>query len=168
MASPDNTEADSLSIWLGGMLDLYLEALELGRLFGSRVAFRLSADDSPEPDLAIVLKHRLHLVRRGFVNGRPDVAIEIVSPESVERDYVQKRELYQSVRVPEYWIVDEMQEKVALLRLGSDGKYREAQPRKGVLRSRVLQGFWLRPQWLWQSPRPKKTTILAQILGHHS
>jgi hypothetical protein len=45
------------------------------------------------------------------------------------------------------------------------GAYREVKPRKGVLHSQALPGFWLRPGWLWQQPRPKKTLVLAQILG---
>src|SRR5581483_9092524 len=120
--------------------------------------------ESPEPALAVVLKNRLHLVRRGPVAGRPNLAIEIVSPDSVERDYVKKRRQYQKAGVPEYWIVDEAEEKVTLLRLGVDGKYREARPRSGVLHSRVLPGFWLRTEWLWQRPR-KKAAILDEILG---
>jgi Uma2 family endonuclease len=164
MASPDNTDANVLLIWLGGLIDLFVETMDLGQVFASRVAFRLGALSSPEPDLAVVLKNRLHLVRRGFVKGRPDLAMEIVSPESVERDYFLKRAQYQEARVPEYWIVDEVKEKVTLLRLGADGRYREERLRRGALHSQILPGFWPRPEWLWQQPRPKKTQILAQIL----
>ena len=43
--------------------------------------------------------------------------MEIVSPESIERDYETKGELYQDAGVEEYWIVDEVEQKVTLLRL---------------------------------------------------
>jgi hypothetical protein len=33
------------------------------------------------------------------------------------------------------------------------------------LRSQVLPGFWLRPEWLWQDPRPEEIVFLAAILG---
>ncbi len=66
---------------------------------------------------------------------------------------------------PEYWIVDQLQEKVTLLRLAADGKYREVRPRKGILKSRVLPGFWLKTAWLWQQPLPRKADVLARILG---
>ncbi len=46
-------------------------------------------------------------IHHGRVDGPPDLAIEIVSPESVERDYEKKRKQYQRARVPEYWIIDE-------------------------------------------------------------
>jgi Uma2 family endonuclease len=168
LASPETTDANALFVWLASLVDQYVENLDLGQVFGSRVAFRFSNTESPEPDLAVVLKNRLHLVRRGHVEGGPDLAIEIVSPDSVDRDYVKKRRQYQKAGVPEYWIVDEDQEKVTLLRLGVDGKYLEERPRGGVLRSRVLPGFWLRTEWLWQRPRKKKAGILTEILGRRT
>jgi Uma2 family endonuclease len=164
MASPDNTNANALSVWLTIVLGSYIDKLDLGQLFTSRVAFRLGKRESPEPDLAVVLKNRLNLVESGFVNGRPDLVIEIVSPESVERDYDKKRRQYEKAGIPEYWIIDEADEKATLLRLRSDGKYQEERLRGGILRSQIVPGFWLRPEWLWQ--RPAKTAkILEQILA---
>jgi Uma2 family endonuclease len=165
MASPENTAAYRLAKLLGTVMDFFVEERGLGEVFGSRVAFRLAEDQAPEPDLAFVRTENLHRVKRGYVEGPPDLALEIVSPESVDRDYVLKREQYRQAGVPEYWIVDEMQECVLLLRRTTSGAYREVKPRKGVLRSRALPGFWLRTEWLWQQPRPKKTMVLAEILG---
>lgn len=164
MASPDNTEANKLSVWLSGLMDLFVETRELGQVFVSRVAFRLGETHGPEPDVAFVRRERSHLVRRGFVQGPPDLAVEIVSPESAERDYGTKREQYRRAGVPEYWIVDEMEEKVTMLRLAAGGAYREIRPRKGVLTSEALPGFWIRPEWLWQDPRPKKVEVLKLLL----
>ncbi|HZV03527.1 MAG TPA: Uma2 family endonuclease [Gemmataceae bacterium] len=164
MSSPENTDANSLFMWLGGLIHLFVEERELGEVFGSRVAFRMDEPQGPEPDIAFVRTERLHLVKRGYVEGPPDLAIEIVSPDSVDRDYVQKREQYRQAGVQEYWIVDEMEQRVVLLRLNAAGAYREVKPRKGALHSQVLYGFWLRPEWLWQEPRPKKATVLAEIL----
>lgn len=164
MSSPDNTDANKLNVWLLTLFDLYVEDRQLGEVFVSRVAFRLEESHGPEPDIAFVRTDRLHLVESGFVEGAPDLALEIVSPDSVERDYVLKREQYRQAGVPEYWIVDEMQECVTLLRRNAAGAYREVKPRNGVLYSQALPGFWLRPAWLWQQPRPKKIDVLAEIL----
>src|SRR5260370_40933457 len=87
MASPDNTDANALFMWLGGLMHLFAEARDLGQVYGSRVAFRLTDRDTPEPDSAFVRRERLHLVQRGFVQGPPDLAVEIVSPDSIDRDY---------------------------------------------------------------------------------
>ncbi|HEY7311690.1 MAG TPA: Uma2 family endonuclease [Gemmataceae bacterium] len=163
-SSPDNTDVGDLFVWLMRLMGDFVEERELGKVFGSRVAFRLDKPQGPEPDIAFVRTDRLHLVKRGYVEGAPDLAVEIVSPDSVERDYVKKREQYRRAGVPEYLIVDEMEQRVTLLKRTTSGAYREAKPRKGVLRSQALPGFWLRPEWLWQEPRPKKRIVLAEIL----
>jgi Uma2 family endonuclease len=164
MSSPDNTDANRLNVWLVSLVFLFVDAKDLGEVFVSRVAYRLGDSDGPEPDLGFVRKDRLHLVRRGHLAGRPDLAMEIVSPDSIERDYVKKHRQFERARIPEYWIIDEIEKKVTLLQLGRDGRYREVRPLKGVLRSKVLPGFWLRTSWLWQQPLPKMQRVLNQIL----
>jgi len=168
MSSPDNTDANELFVWLLGVLSLFIEAKDLGKVYGSRVALRLDDRNAPEPDIAFVLKKRLHLVKRGHIAGAADLALEIISPDSVERDYVKKRKQYQRAGIPEYWIIDELKRKVILLRLDSKGKYQVVRPVKGELHSRVLPGFWLHPEWLWQKPLPKVLDIFYQILPRQS
>lgn len=168
MASPDNNDANRLCVWLLTLMEMLVEANDLGDMFVNRAAFRLDGGNSPEPDVAFVRKERLHLVRRGFTDGPPDLAVEFVSPESVERDYGKKRLQYQRAGVPEFWIVDEIDEKLSLLRLAANGRYREIRPRKGVLVSEAMPGFWLRAEWLWQSPRPKKAEVLKLLLKRRS
>jgi hypothetical protein len=87
MASPENADANELFVWLIGLINLFVQQRDLGKVYGSRVAFRLDDGNGPEPDIGFVRKDRLQLVARGRVNGPPDLALEIVSPESVDRDY---------------------------------------------------------------------------------
>ncbi len=164
MASPENTDANELFLWLITIINLYVRRKNLGRVYGSRVALHLADKHGPEPDIAFVARKHLHRVKRGGVEGAADLALEIVSPESVERDYYLKRELYEEHGIPEYWIVDEMDQTVTLLRL-TKGKYREVRPKKGALHSEALPGFWLRPEWLWQEPRPDEIETWERILA---
>ncbi len=165
MASPDNTDANEILTWLIRLLGDFIEMLDLGKLYHSRVAFWLDEFNAPEPDIGFVCKNRLNRVHRGRVKGPPDMAMEIVSPESVERDYEKKRNLYEKAGVREYWIIDETTETVTLLRRDSKGKFREVRPKKGALHSTVLPGFWLRPEWLWQRPLPGKAHVLNEIVA---
>jgi Uma2 family endonuclease len=165
MDSPDNTDANKLLVWLGTLISLFVQIRILGEVFVSRVAFRLDDRNGPEPDLAFVRKNRLHLVKRGYVNGPPDLGVEIVSPDSVQRDYKDKRGQYERAKMPEYLIIDELERKVLLLRLSPQGKYREVKPRNGELHSEVLRGFWIRPEWLWQDPLPQTMDVLNRILS---
>jgi Uma2 family endonuclease len=165
MASPDNLNANILFLWLVELLGPLVRKQRLGRIFGSRVAFRIDDANGPEPDIGFVATKRLHLLRRGYVNGAPNAAFEIVSPESVDRDYIAKRRQYEQAGVREYWILDEIKSTVTLLRLGSDGTYKEMRPRKGALQSKVITGFWLRSAWLWQEELPDPQVVLAEILA---
>jgi Uma2 family endonuclease len=138
---------------------------DLGCVYISRFAFRISKRDGPEPDVAFLHKDRRHLVRREYVDWAPDLVMEVVSPDSIERDYHKKREQYRNGGVREYWIVDEIARRVTLLRLTADGAFRTVRPRQGVLHSEALPGFWLKPGWLWKNPLPKAAAVLAEILG---
>jgi Uma2 family endonuclease len=168
MASPENTGANDLFMWMGGLMYDFADVNDLGKVFGSRVALRLNDLHGPEPDLVFIKKKHLRRVKRGHIQGAADLALEIVSPDSIERDYVEKRALYEKAGIHEYWIVDEPEQKVTLLRLDSKGKYREVRPSKGVLCSQVLTDFWIRPEWLWQNPRPKKLDVLREIMARKS
>jgi Uma2 family endonuclease len=164
MASPENTDANSLFVWLLGVVDLYVEETDLGEVYGSRVACRLDDENAPESDILFIRKDQLHRVKRGRIDGPADVVFEIVSPESIQRDYEDKRKLYEKHRVREYWIIDEEARKVTVHRLNARGKYALVRPRHGELHSLALPGFWLRPDWLWQNPRAKKLATMRQIL----
>jgi Uma2 family endonuclease len=164
MASPENTDANDLVGWLFMIIRGYARRKKLGRVFVSRVALRLADKHGPEPDIAFIRTEHLDRVQRGGVEGPADLAVELVSPDSVERDYYLKRELYEAYGIPEYWIIDEMDQSVTLLRL-KQKKYREVRPKKGELHSEVLTDFWLRPEWLWQSPLPDEIETLEQILA---
>lgn len=50
------------------------------------------------------------------------MAVEVVSPESVKRDYEQKPAEYAAIKMPEYWIVDPITALVSVLLL-VDGNY---------------------------------------------
>jgi Uma2 family endonuclease len=165
MASPENREANDLFVWLLTVMQLYARRKKLGKIHGSRFACRLDDVNSPEPDILFVAAANVKRIKYGGVEGPPDLAVEIVSPESVERDYDKKRRQYQRFKIPEYWIIDERERKVTLLRLDARGKYREVAPRKGIFHSQALEGFWLDPNWLWQDPFPDELETLQKLLG---
>src|SRR6266702_7102724 len=58
------------------------------------------------PDIAIYLSRpRGRKDRTIWRRWIPEITIEVVSPRSVDRDYVQKREEFWTLGVKEYWIV---------------------------------------------------------------
>ncbi len=55
----------------------------------------------------------------------PLLVVEVVSPDSVKRDYRYKRAEYAALEVSEYWIVDSLDQQVTVL-LFNEGLYDEA------------------------------------------
>lgn len=163
MASPENIEHNDLVFWLGTILRQFAEARGLGQVTINRVAYRLATRVAPEPDLAFVRSQRLNIARKNYMDGPPDLAIEVVSPDSVDRDYESKRRRYQEAGVAEYWILDPDEQRCLFLVNGPDG-FTEAAVEAGVFRSRVLEGFRLNISWLWQRPLPATLPIVQQML----
>jgi Uma2 family endonuclease len=164
MASPENTDHNLVVLWLGGILNLVVGRKRLGRVTINKVAYRLSERTAPEPDLAFVRADRLDLVRRGYVDGAPDLAVEFVSPESVERDYEDKRRLYEEAGVQEYWIID-LDESRATFLVRRGDRFVEAPLKGSVFHSSVVPGFVLDTTWLWQNPLPDMLLIVQEILA---
>ena len=78
---------------------------------------------APEPDIVIVRAGRPGVLEGQWVEGAPDIAIEILSTDR-SRDLVRKRQIYAEAGVLEYWPIDPRNDTVTLLEL-RDGKYVE-------------------------------------------
>jgi Uma2 family endonuclease len=64
------------------------------------------------PDILFFSKGRLHLVGKKAMEGPPDLAVEAISPSSVEIDREDKFEQYRKAGVMHYWIIDPAQRSV--------------------------------------------------------
>ena len=72
--------------------------------------------------------------------GAPDIVVEILSPSNRSYDEVEKRQLYVSGGVPEYWIVDPERRHLAILKLVDD--HYEPAPIEGTrVRSTAIVDF---------------------------
>lgn len=99
-----------------------------------------------------------------FVDGPVDLAVEIVSPDSVTRDNREKLAEYQAAGIPEYWIIDPRRSEARFYQLGEDGRYRLGPvDEDGIYTSQAVEGFRLRVSWLWQRPVPTIDEALADL-----
>jgi Uma2 family endonuclease len=163
LASPENQAHNLLKMWLSTILNIYIEQRRLGTLFADKFAYRLSDRTAPEPDLAFVSNQRMHLVQNGFMDGAPDLAVEIISPDSVRRDYEDKRLRYEEAGVREYWIVDPAEQSALFLALADSG-FVEVILEDHLFYTRVLPGLALDTRWLWQRPLPPTWPIIQRLL----
>jgi len=162
--SPGSYEHEKIFGFLLSLLHLYVDAKNLGVVLGSRMAVRLSEYDVLEPDILFIGRENVGRIKPNLVDGPCDLAIEILSPGSRSYDTGPKKALYERYRVAEYWVIDPEARTVTFYQL-KRGLYSTVLPdEKGAYHSKVLSGFWLCVQWLWQDPAPSLLEI-AQELG---
>lgn len=165
MASPDSIQSNRLTRFVAVLMDGYINFKQVGgEVFITRVAYRLTRYSAPEPDVGYVGPNRMHLIQPTRVQGGPDVAVEIVSPDSYRRDYVLKKRAYQKAGVAEYWIIDPIKIQAQFFRL-RNGVYELVPLEDGhIFRSQALPGFWLDVNWLLADPLPNVYQCLQQVL----
>lgn len=95
-----------------------------GSLYFAPLDFRLGETTVVQPDLAIVLDDRAHILDEEPTTGSPSIVVEILSPSTSRKDLYIKRELYAARGVPEYWIVDPAARNVTIHSNPGSGTYR--------------------------------------------
>jgi Uma2 family endonuclease len=115
----------------------HVDDRQLGLVFPAPVDVRLSPNDVVEPDIVFVSEARLEIVTAKFIDGAPELVVEVLSPSTQQMDLVRKRALYSRSGINEYWIVDPDRRLLHLHRLES-GLFVPVTTEDGVLRSTVL------------------------------
>lgn len=164
MFSPASAGHQDIGGFLETALRVFAEVHDLGRVFRAPFVMRmLERPSGREPDLIFVQRERRDLIKANYLDGPADVAVEIVSPESIGRDRGDKFVEYERAGIREYWLIDPDRQAAEFYELGADGRYRLAPIEEGLYRSKVIPGFWLRVEWLWQKPLPPVLDVLRQL-----
>ena len=115
-------------------------------MFGSSAGYQLPSGDTLEPDASFISRERWAKgpqPRRGqFLKIVPSLVVEILSPATARRDRIEKKKVYETNGIDEYWLVDPRQREITIFHLTA-GKYdagRRFHSRQ-TLRSEVLAGF---------------------------
>ena len=129
---------------LSYFLEAFLDEHKSGTAYGSPIDVLLPGKlgDPVQPDILFVRNERLDIVGETYIEGSPDLAIEVLSPSNPAHDRSLKYDLYAEAGVLEYWIVDPRQRTVEI-HLLRDGAY-ELAGQWGVgevARSELLDGF---------------------------
>ena len=124
MLATPSTRHQRLSHFLLRKIDSYIESKK-GKCevfyapFGVFLKNEKWGEDFVEPDLMVICDP--NKVDEKGCHGVPDWVIEIVSPSSKMRDYLQKANLYMNNGVREYWIVDPMREATVVYKQEEEG-----------------------------------------------
>lgn len=166
-AMSNNPQHNEVLDFLAAFFRLYLGITKLGKHVLAGVPMKYS-DTLParEPDIMILLTLHLDRLTDKYVEGVADIAIEVVSPESVERDYADKFIEYEAAGVPEYWLFDPIRENARIYALGDDGRYSLVPlDQAGRLISTLLTGFALDPALLWDDELPDGAELIELVQG---
>jgi Uma2 family endonuclease len=101
---PLNNENSYLDVTLAAILLAFVQFHRLGTV-RREMTMRLP-NSGRVPDIVLVLNAHLDRLRASFIDGPADLAIEIVSPDSIERDRITKLREYEAGGVSEYWVLD--------------------------------------------------------------
>ncbi|MEH1925634.1 Uma2 family endonuclease [Nostoc sp.] len=126
LMNPPTIEHFLITKFLEQMLDAEIQRLSLPWLTFRETGTRTGKNKSRLTDLSVVTQEQAReLINVSAVFESPSLLIvEVVSPDSINRDYRYKRSEYAAVEVPEYWIVDPLKEKISVLWL-EEGFYEE-------------------------------------------
>jgi Uma2 family endonuclease len=162
LMAPSNEDHSEAVNWLFVLLKMFVDKHQLGRAMQTDFMVRLPKRRRL-PDLFFVSKNSKAKFTRTYLQGAPDLIVEIVSPDSESRDWRDKYLDYQSAGVREYWVIDPASQSAEFYAL-KRGKYAPMAVNDGVIRSQVVADFWIKVDWLWQHPSPN-VYELAKELG---
>ncbi len=147
------------------ILSDFVETGDLGQVFQAEFQMKLPAHRAGrEPDIFFIAHEKLAKLKTNYFDGPGDIVVEIISPESIERDRVTKFEEYQEAGVQEYWLIDPLNQQVNFFELNTQGQYHAAYIEvNGTYRSKVLAGLWIKTEWLWQTPSPLMSHIRQEL-----
>lgn len=121
----------------------FVREKDLGDVFVAPLDVVLDGQNVVQPDIFFVSRGRAQAITPLFVNGAPDLVVEVLSPSNADFDRGAKRRAYAAAGVPEIWYVDPRDDSVEVLRLGSDRSYALVRrfSRADLLVSESLPGF---------------------------
>ena len=145
----------AISRFLFRALDSFVRDIG-GEAFYAPLRLRIRDGKFREPDLLLVRDAGDPRCRDDYWLGA-DLVMEVVSPDNPDRDLVDKRRDYAEAGIPEYWIVNPLDETVTVLSL-AHGTYRE----HGVFgpgahaSSALLSGFSVNVQESFDAARARQ------------
>lgn len=151
----NNLPHQEISSFIETLMRLFVETRNLGRVVRAGYAMKLDEQKrGREPDVLFVARENAQLLQFNFLDGAADIAVEVVSPESVESDYETKLREYEQAGVKEYWLIDPAEQRASFYLLNERNVYQLIDTTDGVFRSQILPRFFLRLEWLWNEQPP--------------
>ena len=149
------------------LMNLFVGLLNLGKVRLAPFQMRLEYSGR-EPDILFITNEHLERLLENRLDGPADLVVEVISADSVRRDREDKYKEYREAGIPEYWVIDPRPDKqrADFYYLNEEGDYELfATEDDEQVYSKILEGLWLRPSWLWQTEEIDPFAAFCQIRG---
>jgi Uma2 family endonuclease len=134
--SPDFEHQDTLGdLYLP--IKTYVKALDLGKCVTAPMDVYLNDRNVVQPDILFISTENLGIIKGGKIKGTPDLVIEVLSSNR-KYDLENKKAVYESVGVKEYFVVDP-DTKETFTWYHDGGKYIQQESKKGEIKSLLLK-----------------------------
>jgi Uma2 family endonuclease len=90
---------------------------KLGEVYTVPLDVRLSKDTALQPDLIFISEARAGIILENWIEGAPDLVVEVSSPSTATYDRATKLPIYAESGVSEYWLIDSQVKTVEVLNL---------------------------------------------------
>jgi Uma2 family endonuclease len=143
MAPPPATMHQTALVNLSNAIYNFARERRLGRVWVAPCGVLLPGQPVPvQPDIFFVSAARRDIIGEEYVEGAPDLVVEVLSPSNWLYDRREKFQAYLAAGVPEYWIVDYRARTVEVfVREGGAYTLLDKFEAGDVARSRVIAGF---------------------------
>ncbi len=125
-----------------------LERRKLGRVLFAPTDVRLGPHDVVQPDLLAIRPERASIITLRWIEGPPDLVVEVLSPSTGRRDRGLKAARYATFGVREYWLIDTDARTIEQFELEGD-RYVLRQTATATLRSLAFPDVALDLAQLW-------------------
>lgn len=142
------------------LLDAFVAELQLGEAFLSPIDVYFDNNEAYQPDIIFISTERLDIIGEKNIQGAPDIVVEVLS-SNAKYDLVDKREMYESEGVREYWIVDIDRKSIDVLenvqgKFGNEFRlFSRGRGGTGSVESKVLEGFSVELAYIFAPLRKK-------------
>jgi len=100
----------------------FIRPRRLGEVFMAPLDVLFSRFDVVEPDVLYVAAENAERLLERYVDGAPDLVVEVLSPSSRSIDNVRKPRLYDAYGVREYWLADPKTDTLSVYRRNTAGR----------------------------------------------
>lgn len=130
----------------------FADERQLGKVFTSPIDVLFDDGNCFQPDLCFVANDRSFLLDNGeYINGAPDLVVEVLSPGTWKNDRIAKKAVYEKYAVKEYWILDPVYKTVEIFVMENNAfRAHAVAETAGAVASVLLSGFEVNAEQIFE------------------